>query len=146
MRRLFQVDRAAAQQETAAQRHAFDHGITHFDVAQSYGFGDAEKVLGQFMRGQRDKLTVTSKFGIVAPQLKTWQRIARPIVRPLRSVLAPLRRQVRAASGLWLRQSRRLVVMRSYWGVTGKPFFAAAMAGAITCASVSLPCSRCSFT
>lgn len=43
---------------------AYDAGITHFDVARLYGFGTAEKILGQFIKDKRDKVTVTSKFGI----------------------------------------------------------------------------------
>lgn len=43
---------------------AFDAGICHFDVARSYGSGDAEAVLGDFLRRHRDEVTVTSKFGI----------------------------------------------------------------------------------
>lgn len=100
------MGRVGRGQSLDAMACAVDHGITHFDVARSYGFGDAEKVLGHFIKGRRDKFTVTSKFGIVAPQLKTWQRIARPVVRPLRSVLAPLRRQMRAASGQLLGATR----------------------------------------
>lgn len=43
---------------------AFDHGITHFDTAAYYGYGEAERLLGKFLEGKRDKVTVTTKFGI----------------------------------------------------------------------------------
>lgn len=43
---------------------AFDAGITHFDVARSYGAGQAETVVGRFIEHRRDQVTVTSKFGI----------------------------------------------------------------------------------
>jgi aryl-alcohol dehydrogenase-like predicted oxidoreductase len=43
---------------------AFAEGITHFDVARSYGFGQAEGILGRFLQGKRDRVTVTTKFGI----------------------------------------------------------------------------------
>ena len=42
---------------------AFDAGVTHFDVARLYGFGTAEKILGEFIKNKRDQVTVTSKFG-----------------------------------------------------------------------------------
>lgn len=43
---------------------AFDHGITHFDVARAYGFGHAEGILGEFLKTRRDRVTVTTKLGI----------------------------------------------------------------------------------
>jgi len=47
--------------------HAFDRGITHFDVAPIYGFGRAESILGKFLRGKRDRVTVTTKAGVAPP-------------------------------------------------------------------------------
>jgi len=50
-------------------RHAFDHGITHFDLANNYGppFGSAEENFGRMLRGDfkpyRDELIVSSKAG-----------------------------------------------------------------------------------
>ena len=50
-------------------RTAFDHGITHFDLANNYGppFGSAEEAFGQIMktdfRHLRDEVIVSSKAG-----------------------------------------------------------------------------------
>ena len=33
---------------------SFDCGVTHFDVARSYGFGQAEEIVGGFIKGKRD--------------------------------------------------------------------------------------------
>jgi L-glyceraldehyde 3-phosphate reductase len=50
-------------------RHAFDHGITHFDLANNYGppYGSAETNFGRMMREDlrpyRDELIVSSKAG-----------------------------------------------------------------------------------
>ena len=50
-------------------RHAFDHGITHFDLANNYGppFGSAEENFGRMLRTDfkpyRDELLVSSKAG-----------------------------------------------------------------------------------
>ena len=46
---------------------AFAEGITHFDVARAYGFGRAEGILGEFLLGKRDQVTVATKFGIQPP-------------------------------------------------------------------------------
>ncbi len=53
----------------AIVRTAFDHGITHFDLANNYGppAGSAEEAFGQILRqdlaGHRDELIVSSKAG-----------------------------------------------------------------------------------
>lgn len=100
------MGRAGRWQSLDAMACAFAHGVTHFDIARSYGFGDAEKVLGTFIRGRRHEVTITTKFGVVPPQLKLWQRLARPVVRPLRKALIPIRHRVHAASGALLSQRR----------------------------------------
>jgi D-threo-aldose 1-dehydrogenase len=46
---------------------AFNLGITHYDVARLYGFGQAEGILGKFLQGKRDRVTVTTKFGLQPP-------------------------------------------------------------------------------
>ena len=50
-------------------RYAFDHGITHFDLANNYGpvYGSAEETLGKLMedtfRPYRDELFISTKAG-----------------------------------------------------------------------------------
>ena len=50
-------------------RYAFDHGITHFDLANNYGpvYGSAEETIGRLMddtfRPYRDELFISSKAG-----------------------------------------------------------------------------------
>src|SRR3954453_20950898 len=46
---------------------AFEQGITHFDTAPMYGLGLAEPIVGRFLRGRRDAVTVTTKVGLSAP-------------------------------------------------------------------------------
>ena len=43
---------------------AVELGIRHFDVARSYGSGDAEAILGDFLTTTNELCTVTSKCGI----------------------------------------------------------------------------------
>jgi D-threo-aldose 1-dehydrogenase len=51
----------------AILEHAFSQGITHFDIARAYGFGRAESILGEFLRGKRSEVTVATKFGLQPP-------------------------------------------------------------------------------
>jgi D-threo-aldose 1-dehydrogenase len=48
---------------------AYDAGITHFDTAPYYGYGEAERLVGEFLSGKRDQITVTTKYGIQASAL-----------------------------------------------------------------------------
>jgi hypothetical protein len=62
---------------------AFDAGIRHFDTAPSYGVGQSERCLGEFLNRHRDEVTVTTKYGIPAPRHPGVIAITRGIVRPL---------------------------------------------------------------
>src|SRR5262249_50088609 len=42
-------------------RHAFDQGINYFDTADSYRGGESETTIGEALRGQRDRVAITSK-------------------------------------------------------------------------------------
>lgn len=48
---------------------ALDAGISHFDVARAYGLGQAEQILGEFIRGRRTQVTITTKLGMRPPAL-----------------------------------------------------------------------------
>lgn len=80
---------------------AFEAGIRHFDTAPSYGYGQAEGVLGEALRSRRDQVTITTKFGLRPPRsrgvLGIARRAALPVVKLLPSVKSRLSR---AAGGL----------------------------------------------
>ncbi len=86
-------------QALRAMATAFDLGVTHFDVARSYGFGRAESVLGSFIKGRRDKVTVTSKFGVVPPQLSLRTKAAIPVARMVSKFLPQLKARLKNKSG-----------------------------------------------
>jgi aryl-alcohol dehydrogenase-like predicted oxidoreductase len=44
-------------------RHAIDIGVNHFDSSDMYGWGHNEQVLGKALKGRRDGVVVTTKFG-----------------------------------------------------------------------------------
>jgi D-threo-aldose 1-dehydrogenase len=81
---------------------AFDLGISHFDVARSYGFGRAEMVVGSFIKDKRDAVTITSKFGVVPPTLNIRTRTLIPIARAVSNLLPHLKASLKKRSGQML--------------------------------------------
>jgi D-threo-aldose 1-dehydrogenase len=85
---------------------AFDAGIRHFDLARMYGLGAVESEVGRFVRGKRDQVILTSKFGIdvrAGGQLRLVQGLARRVI----AMFPALRNIVR-------RKSETLYVPRRY--------------------------------
>jgi aryl-alcohol dehydrogenase-like predicted oxidoreductase len=67
---------------------ALDLGVNHFDIARSYGYGEAEGFLGRFLGSRREQVVIATKFGIRA----TWRaRVLRPL-KPLVRALREMRR------------------------------------------------------
>jgi aryl-alcohol dehydrogenase-like predicted oxidoreductase len=48
-----------------AIRAALDEGVNFFDTADMYGAGHSEEVLGQALKGRRDRVVIATKFGDV---------------------------------------------------------------------------------
>lgn len=74
---------------------AFDAGVDFFDTARSYGYGEAEGLLGEFLRGRREKVVVATKFGIVPVPGSALKRAVKPMARAVLGVAPGLRRVVR---------------------------------------------------
>lgn len=76
---LLRISSARGRQNTLAA--ALASGITHFDTAPLYGFGESERALGRFLRGRRGEVTLTTKFGLqpsaLAARLVLLQSLAR---------------------------------------------------------------------
>ncbi|NGO72613.1 aldo/keto reductase [Streptomyces boncukensis] len=51
----------------AAIRRAHELGVTHFDTAEMYGWGQGEQLLGHALAPIRDHVTIATKFGFTAP-------------------------------------------------------------------------------
>ena len=80
---------------------AFESGVRHFDTAPSYGYGEAEGVLGEAFAARRDQITITTKYGIRPPRNRSLLGIARRIVLPaVKHVPSVRARLSRAAGGL----------------------------------------------
>ena len=46
-------------------RYAIDHGVSHLDSSDMYGWGHNETVIGRAIKGRRDKVVLATKFGQV---------------------------------------------------------------------------------
>lgn len=96
---LLRIGSARRRQNTLAA--ALANGVTHFDTAPLYGFGESERALGRFLRGQRNQVTLTTKFGLqaspLAARLAIFQRAGR---RALKLFPALRRAAVRNAGSL----------------------------------------------
>ena|SRR3990167_6346026 len=76
----------------AILEHAFAVGITHYDLARSYGFGRAEGIFSGFLRDKRHDVTITTKFGFElptglsgSPKFISW---AKRILKPFPKILS----------------------------------------------------------
>jgi aryl-alcohol dehydrogenase-like predicted oxidoreductase len=78
---------------------ACDGGITHFDVARLYGYGEAEALLGEALRGRRDRVVVASKFGLGAPSRAAALRGLKPVAQRLAAAVPGARGVLRSLVG-----------------------------------------------
>jgi aryl-alcohol dehydrogenase-like predicted oxidoreductase len=60
---------------------ALDCGINHFDLARSYGYGEAEHFVGKVIKGRRNDVVLASKFGITANWKAQALKPAKPVLR-----------------------------------------------------------------
>jgi D-threo-aldose 1-dehydrogenase len=96
---LLRIGSARRRQDTLAA--AFMSGITHFDTAPLYGFGESERALGRFLRGRRGKVTLTTKFGLQASALAARLALFQGATRRALELFPALRRAaVRNAGAL----------------------------------------------
>jgi aryl-alcohol dehydrogenase-like predicted oxidoreductase len=77
------LGRVGRSSSLAALAAAYDAGITFFDTARSYGYGESEALLGEFLQGRRDAVVISTKFGILPAPANTWKRSLKPVARRL---------------------------------------------------------------
>ena len=70
---------------------AHDRGINWLDLAPSYGDGEAEPIVAEFMHGRRGTLHIASKCGIAPPEVGALARIAKPVARAVVQAVPNLR-------------------------------------------------------
>lgn len=74
-----------------ALERALDSGINWFDLAPSYGDGDAEAVFGTFARSRRDRLHICTKVGMAPTRIHPLMRALKPTAQHVVSLFPQLR-------------------------------------------------------
>jgi D-threo-aldose 1-dehydrogenase len=77
---------------------AYDAGIRHFDTAPMYGLGLSERELGHFARGRRDRVVITTKFGIAPTRIARGLGLVQSPIRRLFSAVPALRKWARSSA------------------------------------------------
>lgn len=85
------MGRVGRKQSLLVLNAAIDAGVTFFDTARSYGYGESEAILGEFLQGRRDNVILSTKFGIVPVPQQTWKRALKPVVRAVLEVIPAAR-------------------------------------------------------
>ena len=75
------MGRVGRRESLAALIAAYDAGITFYDTARSYGYGESEALLGEFLRGRRESVVVSTKFGIVPARASLLKQMLKPLAR-----------------------------------------------------------------
>ena len=86
-----------SKEATRLLHEAFDQGINFFDTSDSYGNGKSEELLGQAFRDRRDQVIIASKAGYQVSAAAGWALRIKPLLQPLISSMAWLKRAVRQA-------------------------------------------------
>ncbi|HEY0309234.1 MAG TPA: aldo/keto reductase [Acidobacteriaceae bacterium] len=75
------LGRTGRRESLAALTAAWDAGITFYDTARSYGYGESERLLGEFFAGERrQKAVICTKFGIL-PAARNWKQRVKPLAQ-----------------------------------------------------------------
>jgi aryl-alcohol dehydrogenase-like predicted oxidoreductase len=93
------LGRVGRKGSLAALGAAYDAGITFYDTARSYGYGESEALLGEFLRGRRDSVVVSTKFGILPAQTSFLKETVKPLARKVLQLIPSARKAVQKQIG-----------------------------------------------
>jgi aryl-alcohol dehydrogenase-like predicted oxidoreductase len=77
------MGRVGRNASLAALSLAYDSGVIFYDTARSYGYGESEALLGEFLRGRRDQVLLSTKFGILPSPARAWKQALKPVARTI---------------------------------------------------------------
>lgn len=78
---------------------AFDAGITFYDTARSYGYGESEALLGEFLRPRRGQVVISTKFGILPTKTNFLKETIKPLARKVLQIAPVARKAVQRQIG-----------------------------------------------
>src|SRR3990167_3531634 len=81
------MGRVGRHQSAIAVNNALEAGITHFDIARSYGYGEAESCVGTLLKRNRHRVVIASKFGITPSKSSYMLKCLKPLARMGRTIL-----------------------------------------------------------
>lgn len=93
------MGRSGKRASLRALGEAWEAGITLYDTARSYGGGESEALLGDFLAGRREQAIVSTKFGMLPVRPPLWKRVAKPVARAIISHAPSTRAAVRKRAG-----------------------------------------------
>jgi aryl-alcohol dehydrogenase-like predicted oxidoreductase len=93
------MGRVGRRDSLRALSAALDAGLTFFDTARSYGYGQGEALLGEVLEGRRDSVVVCTKFGILPANRGTWKQKMKPAAQAAIRVFPGLRKFARRHAG-----------------------------------------------
>ena len=98
--------RVSSKDSLVALNAAYDAGVTFYDTARSYGYGDSERVVGEFLQGRRQTVVLCTKFGIMPAAVHGWKQKLKPLAQAAVRAFPGLRAvaQKQAANQLALNQ------------------------------------------
>jgi aryl-alcohol dehydrogenase-like predicted oxidoreductase len=95
------LGRIGSRPSRRALAHAYANGIRHFDTARSYGWGEAESLLGTFLsQHPRESYTLVSKCGIVPVRRSRGMSAAKGVARKVMGALPGTRGVLRRFASL----------------------------------------------
>jgi len=75
------LGRSGRKDSLRALGTAWDEGIRFFDTARSYGYGESEALLGEFLAGRREEAVIATKFGILPARQNGFKKVAKAVAR-----------------------------------------------------------------
>ncbi len=90
------MGRVGRSDSLRAMAAAWDAGINFFDTARSYGYGESERVVGQFLKGRRGEAILCTKFGIQPAAGSGWKRGLKPVAQAVIKAVPSLRGYARS--------------------------------------------------
>jgi aryl-alcohol dehydrogenase-like predicted oxidoreductase len=88
------MGRVGRRDSLSALAAAEDAGVNFFDTARSYGYGESERLLGDFLKGRRQAKVICTKFGILPPK-GGWKQKVKPLAQAAIRVFPGLRKHAR---------------------------------------------------